>query len=407
MTGPKSIRIAVISDVHAFPGKYGDASPGWLGLGDDQSNPKSNPFAGVLDLIARETMKADVVVCGGDLGDKASPDAQQYVWQQIEQVRVALGASLTIGTAGNHDLDSRFSHNNYDAKGQLQSLSPLFPVNDNEKWMEYWAQNYTIIEYKGVRFITLNSAAYHGYASDPAKPESQHGRVSDQTLDRLTADLASRGAALVNVLLVHHHPYKNDVIKIVDYSDMKNGDKLINDLTGIRVGPWLVIHGHKHIPRLFYGPGGNLAPAIFSAGSFSARIWPESAEIARNEFYIMDLHVPSSVGSATSSKGKINTWQWSYGNGWIRPKFRSGLGPSAAFGTRADIGELAEELADHLSQSFGGKTVTWEYVETYKKGIEYLIPEDMDALTHILTQVYHMKLVTSFETGAIAELQVP
>ena len=150
-----------------------------------------------------------------------------------------------------------------------------------------------------------------------------------------------------------------------------------------------------------------MAPTVFSAGSFSARIWPESADIARNEFYIVDLHVPTIAGASTSSRGKIRTWQWSYGNGWIFPRTRSGLGPTAAFGTRTDIGDLASETAGYLIKSFAGKTVEWQEVIEQGPAIDYLIPEDLDYFTQLLTSIYNIKIVTSFDTGLIAELQIP
>lgn len=178
-----TLRIAVISDPHAFSGPYEDASPSWVALGDDQANVRTNPFAGVSKLITKEALKADIIICGGDLGDKASPEGQQYVWHQIEALRLQLGATITLATAGNHDVDSRLVHTDHDARGQMQALDPLFPIADQAKWMEYWAQNYTVVIHGGVRFVLLNSSAYHGYAKDGVPAEyNQGGRVVRHSL---------------------------------------------------------------------------------------------------------------------------------------------------------------------------------------------------------------------------------
>jgi len=400
------LKIAVLTDLHAFPGKYNDKAPSWLALGDDQSNVRSNPFAGLKALIAADGLKADLVVCCGDMGDKASPEGQQYVWREVNGLKSLLQAERVVGTAGNHDLDSRLQHTQYDARGQVQALDPPFPIEDGPKWMEYWAKNYTTFDFQEARFVLLNSAAYHGYAKSVDEPEYLHGRISDRTLERLVADTKSQGERKANILVVHHHPFKNDLINVPDYSQMENGDRLVNELTASRTGPWFIVHGHKHMPRVFYGPGGNSAPAIFSAGSFSARLYPEYADLARNEFYIVELQVPAALGAATSVKGRIRTWQWSYGNGWVRPKAGQGLGPSAAFGTRAEVGELAFELSTLLKQRHSGNSVSWEDTLALKPSIGFLIPEDLSHLLHILENTYQIRPVADYSTGEIAEVQV-
>jgi len=401
------LRIAVLTDLHAFAGKSGDGAPSWLALGEDQGNARSNPFASLSSLVERENLTADIVMCCGDMGDKASPEGQQYVWREVGALKEQLGASEALGTAGNHDLDSRFQHTSFDAKGQIQALSPPFPVSERSAWLEYWAQNYTILEHLGARIVLLNSAAYHGYAKNPSSPEYEHGRVSDRTLEALMKDLKERGEYAANVLVCHHHPFKNDVIKIPDYSQMENGDRLINELSTSLTGPWLIIHGHKHMPRVFYAPGGNSAPAIFSAGSFSARLYPEYMDLARNEFYILDLQIPLQPGLETSVKGIINTWQWSFGNGWVKPTAGKGLGPSAAFGTRAEVGAVAAELAQSLMAGYSGKSVSWDDVIRLNPRVRYLIPEDLKQLLHILNSSYQIRPVAEYETGEVAEVQVP
>ena len=250
MSKPNLLRMAVLTDIHAFSGGDG-AAPSWLNLADDQANIIINPFAGLHAEIANdESMRADLVICCGDMGDKASPEGQQYVWQEINKLKDALGASLVLGTAGNHDMDSRFSNSKYDARGQLQALKPPFPIAQNERWLEYWARNYTLLKVGQARVILLNSSAYHGYQNDKLPPDYLQGRVSDRTLDSLSAQLKDDGKASANILVCHHHPLRNDLIKLEDYSEMQNGDRLINTLIEAKAGPWLIIHGHKHLPRI-------------------------------------------------------------------------------------------------------------------------------------------------------------
>lgn len=401
------MKIAILTDLHAFSSlKEGAQSPSWLSLREDQSNARVNPFAGLRKLISDEDITADAVLCCGDMGDKGEPDAQQYAWKEVVGLKAKLKADIVMGTAGNHDLDSRFQFTKYDAKGQIQALDPPFPTDKPTQWLEYWAKNFTHFDTHGARFVLLNSAAYHGYGGDQ-KAEFSHGRVSDRTIDRMIADLTKDGERSANILVCHHHPFKNDEIKIEDYSEMAGGERLLNQLTAANLGPWLVIHGHKHMPRIFYAPGGNGAPTIFSAGSFSARLFQESLGSARNEFYILDIQVPQETGLVTSLRGSLTTWQWSYGVGWVVPKAGEGLGPRAAFGARAELGLLANKVASELSSAYAGEAVAWGAVESIDPAIPFLIPADRNAFLSLLQSKYGIKAVAHYATGELTEVQVP
>lgn len=402
---PNIVTLAVISDPHVFTGKSQNESPSWIGMEDDQSNPTVNPFTGVKQLIEDDGLSADLLFCGGDLGDKAVPQAQQYAWEQINQIGALLKVEQLLGAAGNHDVDSRFVHNNHDAKGQILALRPKYPTNNEQEWLEYWAQNYTTLNIRGIRFTLVNSSAFHGYQADGSSPEYLNGRITERTLDALKAELEQQGTQPVNLMLCHHHPAKNDIVPITDYSHMINGDRLLNMLDKVDVGPWLILHGHKHIPRVFYAPGGNSSPTIFSAGSFAAKQYPEIQDIARCEFYLLDLVVPDSMGFG-AVKGKIRVWQWSYGNGWIRGKQGNGMGYEAAFGSRVDIDELSRETAEKLVKKHAGQRLKWADVVSLEPKIDYLIPSDAKTFERRLTERHDIQCLRD-DTGALSEVQVP
>ena len=402
----KTIRLAILSDIHAFTSGTGSA-PSWMDLALDQSNPNLNPFAGLYNLIrSDDRLHAEIVVCCGDMGDKASPEGQQYVWAEISKLQHKLGASQTIATAGNHDMDSRFQNTDHDAKGQLQSLEPLFPISTEQNWLEYWAKNYTIFKISEARFVLLNSAAYHGYQKDGEDPEYLHGRVSDRTLDALIAELKTGGKDAANILVCHHHPIKNDQIKIEEYSEMKSGDRLINELVNARLGPWLIIHGHKHLPRISYASGSSGAPTIFSAGSFSAKLPAEYATKAQNEFYILELEIPPSDNKSSTLKGTIFTWNWNYGTGWQRSSSSAGLGVGAAFGAKMDVAAKAQDLATQLKSTSPGLSVLWDDICSNNLELKYLIPEDKDEFLHHLKEDHNIISLRG-EDGDVKELQVP
>lgn len=341
------VKIAVISDPHVFSGASSDACPSFIAMKDDQANPLQNPFAGIKQLISDGGLKSDYLFCGGDLGDKATPDAQQYAWQNICQIAEALDAKETFGAAGNHDVDSRFSHNDYDAKGQMLALDPKFPTVREPNWLEYWAKNFSILDLEEARLLLLNSSAFHGYQKSGEEPEYTHGRVSDSTIDSISRELKGLRKRSVNILFCHHHPVKNDAVRNADYSHMGNGDRLINLLQSADVGPWLILHGHKHVPRLYYAPGDSSAPTVFSAGSFAAKPFRETTDPIKPEFYIISIqNLPPNASSTV--RGCVDVWQWSFGIGWGRGKQGIGLGSAAGFGARLDTSEFALEISAWL-----------------------------------------------------------
>jgi 3',5'-cyclic AMP phosphodiesterase CpdA len=410
MDNLKRLRIAVLTDCHAFTGRQEDkgSAPSWLDLTKNQSDAGQNPFAGLDVLAARDpTVRADIVLCCGDLGDKANPDGLQYVWREVNRLKVPLEADVVLGTAGNHDMDSRHVYNDHDARSQVQGLQPLFPIDDERHWLEYWAKNFTIFNYRGVRIVILNTAAYHGYAKDPSNPEYAHGRVSDGTITRLLTELNLDGAQSANLLICHHHPFRNSRITDPDYSEMTNGDQLINRIVEAHLGPWLVIHGHKHSARVFYAFGSSSSPTVFAAASFAARAYPNQISQTHNEFYIVDLEIPSTPGATSSLKGRIRTWNWTFGNGWRKPQVGEGLGPNSGFGSRSDIAELASSIAQSLVGSNVGQTLLWTQVESQFPMVRHLIPEDFDALIHHLTQFHGFGFTCDLDCKEIAEVQVP
>jgi hypothetical protein len=85
-----------------------------------------------------------------------------------------------------HDLDSRLIYKAYDAREDIQSLRPYYPVDNEQVADKYWAQHYAIIKEGPIRFVLLNSSAYHGF-----NDEMEHGRVSDKTIRQLKLETDS------------------------------------------------------------------------------------------------------------------------------------------------------------------------------------------------------------------------
>src|SRR4051812_1281571 len=77
-----SITVAVLSDLHAYE-SAGESAPSHLRITDPESEPGKHPIAGLRALIAAESLRADLILCPGDLGDKAHLASLQYAWHAV------------------------------------------------------------------------------------------------------------------------------------------------------------------------------------------------------------------------------------------------------------------------------------------------------------------------------------
>lgn len=385
------LRVALLSDIHAHTlSPDDDRAPSFLATSAPANDPLSNPVAGLRRLIADFNLRADVLLCAGDMGDKASPAAQAFVWTQLAQVKEDLGAAALIGTAGNHDMDSRYKYTDHDAKGALQALAPMFPGLDEQRCDHYWARNFVIIDHHEWRLLLLNSAAYHG-AGRVREKEYEHGRVSARTVDAVRVALATMPTRPLNILLCHHHLIKNDEIPLADYSQMAGGDLLLNALGSGNFGDWIVLHGHKHYPRIWYAPGGATAPAIFSAGSFSAKLYPELGTNARNQFYVITFPVEHYNALQMGVCGTVLAWDWIYAAGWRHARPESGIPHRAGFGCRLHPQAVAHTVAGVVEQS-GEPYLTWDEVTAQVPSLLYLTPRDQERVVRVLREGHRVEI---------------
>lgn len=370
------VRIAVLSDIHAFSKSalsQGEPDPSYVET-SASSAAAADPFASAEILIKEASLSADILVCCGDIGDKAHPSAIQYAWGRINGLAATLEAGTVLVTSGNHDLDSR--HNNgYDARATLQTM-PGYPFDDESLNNEYWARNVVVVEREGCRFAILNSAAFHGQDGD----EWRHGRVSQSTIDYLRRRLDETPARAVNVLICHHHVHTVGSVDLGDQSQMRDAQLLTELLGDGRHGSWLIIHGHRHWPSLTYAAGTAISPVVFSAGSFSAVLHQEIAGRARNQFYIIDMPTEQGAGRL---RGQFRAWDYIWGAGFSPAREMSGLPHVGGFGSRLSGLEVAEQIATALDNAKADLMKWAEIVETAPE-IQFLTPADLSQFRHHL-----------------------
>jgi hypothetical protein len=385
------LKVLILSDVHAIA-ENGKPERSFCRVGPDYAGATRNPLDGIEHLCRTGEVSADLILCAGDLGDQAVPNATEFAWRKVHAIAEALGNCVVLATAGNHDVDSRHVHNHYDARGVLQKLTPRFPISDETLFDRYWSRHFVVFERDNYRVLLLNSSAYHGTAdrSDRgggSSPEHEHGRVADSTLDAIETELARRSPLPINILLCHHHPHQHSEHGLGEIDLMKGGQKLIDLLSQSACGQWLIVHGHKHHPKITYAAGStSSSPVVFAAGSVSAVLYHELTAFTRNQFHIVELD-PNEI-SRLGLVGKFETWDWASGKGWKRAD-ELGLPPYGGFGVRQNVNGLAELV----SRRIRGNSMMWKDVCDEFSEIHYLLPMDVKRLIDLLQSNYNALLL--------------
>lgn len=374
------MRALVISDLHAVsrrPEK--GATPSLIEFGNAERTNKRDPLVGLRAILNDGSLpKPDLIICAGDIADKADALAIKTAWSEINDIAAACGIGDVLATCGNHDLDSRHTGNSFDPKGFLRRLSPSFPIpklprSDLEQ-LRYWADNFSVIEGASWRVLNINSCAYHGYGAE-AKPELDHGRISDHTLEEIK-EYISNAVDLhkkINICLLHHHLKEVGSDNFKDKSKMEGAENLLSVLSESKYGEWFVIHGHRHRAAI-YCAGGNTAPIVLSCASFSATLVGDEQNPSPNQFYLIDFE--ASGNGRARVKGVVSAWSWTPGYGWLDASSKPGGLPSrAGFGYRGDIPDLADKVAAEVRKM---KRISWIDLKSSYPDLRFLMPEDID-----------------------------
>ncbi len=373
MSAETKYKIAVLSDLHVEDGSA-NKRKSWLST-STPPDPAENPFDSLYKRIKTDSLSADILLCCGDMAEKANFPGQQLAWRSVHALAEKLGAARVIGTAGNHDLDSRGFQNEFDPKGNLLSLSPEFPGLDRDYSNQYWARNYAIhtIDEVSLRILNINSCAFHGYGKRKIA-EFLHGRISEPTLNEIKTEIESKPFS-VNIGMFHHHPMKWDDTDQEDYSEMIGGNKLLKLLEKSDSGPWLIIHGHKHVPNIGYAAGGSSSPVIFSSGSFSSQRLPTNA--SKNEFYLIEIEVNPMKTAKLPIAGTIRAWNWQYKLGWSANKMGCKIPDNTGFGNRTSSENLAQKISD-IFRTDNKQWIEWNEILKDIPELRYVLPSDLD-----------------------------
>lgn len=407
------MRIAILSDLHAFcSDSRKDSSgrkppaPSLIDISSPSRTKNTDPLVGFCGLFENgEIDFPDLFIVAGDLGDKADTLAMRTVWNELAQLAKKRSDVLLLATCGNHDLDTRHQQNSFDPRGFLRTLTANFPYPAENKYginqLEYWVNNFSILEEDDYRILNINSCAFHGFGSD-AEPELEHGRISEITLGEIEVRLREsfdKAPQKHNICLFHHHitPVSSDTFE--DKSVMKGAERLTNMLSRASLGEWFIIHGHRHRSNLFHA-GGNSGPIVLSCASFSATRTGDEHNPTPNQFYILHFDEPQS-GKVARVSGRIKAWNWAPSIGWqSTTSIPGGLPVRTGFGYRGYIPDLAEKITEAVNDK---RRMEWSGLVGAFPEIARLIPNDTESL---ITTLETQGLVVSQTSGRITEVVV-
>lgn len=386
MTERTKFKIAVLSDLHVLKSQNDNTTNDGSWLSEDLPDQELiNPFVALEKMTESLSLEADLILCCGDIADKANFSGQKYAWEKIQKLKIALKAKYVLGTVGNHDLNSRTN----DPKGALQSLEPIFPGINEEYSNKYWAKNYAFFtdDDESLRVLNINSSAFHGY-SDKEEPEYTRGRISEYTLRNIQSELDKQQEQYdLNIVLFHHHPFKWEGRNEVDYSDMINGQKLIKLLSNPEYGRWLIIHGHKHWPAITVAQGTSTSPIVISAGSFASRRIQDNEP---NQFYIVELYKDSTNKFGLSIAGNVRSWNWYQATAWqvaVANKNPVGIPDGAGFGNSEDIVNLKNQIEQFVKMKVQTEPFcSWQEINDHFDKLKFILPEDLFGVLRLLTK---------------------
>ena len=388
------LKVLVISDIHAYSKKQPKGrEPSYVNYVSPTTDPSKNPVQGLRHLIhIRQVAVPDLVLCGGDLGHQADPNAIEQVWTSLQSLKAEFQISELVSTTGNHDVDSRYKENKFDPRGFLKQLEPSFPFSrldeSGRSFLEYWANHFVIRSSDKYRLLIIDSTAFHG-GGDTSTPEFVHGRISEYTIalikERLNAELAQMASPpKINICLVHHHMQDDANEATADVSVMKGGQLLVKLLSNPRYGNWVIVHGHRHRSMLYWGGTDTSGPLILSAGAFGATREYDYDNPSPNQFHMLNFELAPPADLSPLLVGTMESWTWSPPIGWVQATSGAGLPGHAGFGFREQIPTLAAKVAalvDDIPQR-------WAHLTGRMPQLRYLIPADLQALLENLREFY-------------------
>lgn len=371
------MKVAIISDLHCKHRSSEGATQSTLLYSDDiDGSPLTNPIKALKKLLIDKEIKCDLVLCPGDIADKADPQGLSTGWTYLENIQTTTGSSLLLATVGNHDVNVKCADGE-DPSGSLKNFEQNYPVPDKDGIRtKYWQDDFCLVKHDKTLILVFNSCHSHR--------NSASSRTSHITIDQLDKIKSALNEINVDefdykIALCHHHPINHGNLSNPDVDLISNGDDFIKLLESYRFQ--VVIHGHKHEPKLSYKD----SVAIFCAGSLSSTQNVYDLRI-ENTFHIMEILPGKAMGT-------IETWVLIPRKGWIQ-KTGTYFPTFTGFGTRVDTKELALKSVNWLKDQ-GQELALFDTLRMQIPELDYLTPNDQELFNKAIGD-YNAELTPEF-----------
>lgn len=361
------LKIAIFSDFHCHnKANNNNIQESYL-LTDIDVELFQDPFKSFKHLIENEVaLTSDVLILPGDFTNKCDPEGLKYGWGLAKEIGNLLKVQSILPNIGNHDVDSRKKRGDNPFE-LIKTFADDFPFPKNATNELFWDQGYVIVESETYRVLIINSVHSHTNEEMATK-----GLIDQITINKIEQELSSSSKDKINIAVCHHNPIEHSHYNTGSKDFMFNGDEIIEILDKMSFD--IIIHGHKHDPRIRYSQGGANSPTIFSSGSFSA-FKNLQLQGANNTFHIITFECSDSqIG-----KGTIDTWFFVPTKGWKQNIKSNFFEPRIGFGQVVDIKSLSARI--HTWFVEGVTTyVDWsDFINTFNE-IEFMIPSDIEKL---------------------------
>ncbi len=325
---------------------------------------------------ADQSIKSDVLVCLGDLGDKADEQGITSAWAFVEEIRSKLGAEIKIGIPGNHDVNSRHK-NDKDAFTYIKNFHESFPTSDIKVNSEFWSKGFGILIFKKTLFLLINTVHDH-----ENETKAKTSTLLSSTIEDIDNEIKKANTKNIKnkICLLHHHPIKHSNINNFKDSDsLEKGDELIALLNRHNFN--IVLHGHKHQPRICEQNG----LPIFATGSFSSFANLQGTGL-NTMFHIVEI-------LDKKNQGIIYSWEYNIKDGW-EMKYNKNFPSKIGFGCNIDLEDTAVFINQIVSQDNKPKL----YSDILKEipDLEYLMPEKLVKLAGILKSEYKLSMSPNY-----------
>ncbi len=388
----KKVIFLVLSDLHAIVDeRYVNDSH--LYFEDGRCSYIDSFIAYLLGL----NLSIDYVICAGDVSNKSCSKGFELGWKFLNKLKKDIGAKDLICVPGNHDHQSRASSEVFSPKHNLQFIEPQFPTSCSNKNTHFWAWNWCATEGDVFNAFLINSSAYHGYGDK----EYEKGRVAKETCKQIVDYIASDNCKKrkFNILLCHHHPYKMEhVDSRPDVESMECGSYLVRELHQTSTGAWLVVHGHKHYADITYAQSAtDTPPVVLSAGSFSAKLYPEIKDRTSNQFYILEIDIENTERE-NKLVGQFKTYESPYPGFW-QPSTSENLPAKGGFGSNVTSIRIANDINQRIDSE--NPFLDDNELEEFRGSIENLMPF---AFRELIKELEALGLSVRTESNMIVEV---